>query len=122
MTIIVLTIVVIVVAFVRSRRQTRPPGPLRSATAMKADVVSIVEGYNTVRTENGRETLRLKAARDIAYSDGHHELEEVDLTAYGAHLEGQPAKTTRIVARRGAYLQSEGVATFEGAVTVTSSE
>lgn len=122
MTIIVLTIVVIVVAFVRSRRQTRPPGPLRSATAMKADVVSIVEGYNTVRTENGRETLRLKAARDIAYSDGHHELEEVDLTAYGAHLEGQPAKTTRIVARRGAYLQSEGVATFEGAVTVTSSD
>ncbi|MFM8394650.1 MAG: LPS export ABC transporter periplasmic protein LptC [Acidobacteriota bacterium] len=122
MSIIVLTIVVIVVAFVRSRRQTRPPGPLRSATAMKANVVSIVEGYKTVRTENGRETLRLKAARDIAYSDGHHELEEVDLTAYGSPLAGQPPKTTRIVARRGTYLQSEGVANFEGAVTVTSSD
>lgn len=122
MSIIVLTIVVIVVAFVRSRRQTRPPGPIRSATSMKANVVSIVEGYKTVRTENGRETLRLKAARDIAYSDGHHELEEVDLTAYGSTLIGQPPKTTRIVARRGSYLQAEGIATFTGEVTVTSSD
>jgi len=127
LSVIVLTVAVIVVAFVRTRRQTRPPGPLRSAVGLKADVVSIIEGYNTVRTENGRETLRLTAARDIAYSDGHHELEEVDLTSFGEALTGEsPAsnqpKYTRIVAKRGSYRQAEGLVTFEGAVKVTSSD
>ncbi|NDD63535.1 MAG: hypothetical protein EBZ36_06105, partial [Acidobacteria bacterium] len=83
LTVIVLTLFVIVVAFVRTRRQMRPPGPLRSATGLRGNVVSIVEGYKTVRLEGGRETLRLKAARDIAYADGHHELEEIDLTSFG---------------------------------------
>lgn len=122
LSVIVLTLALIVVAFVRTRRQVRPPGPLRSATGLKADVISIVEGYSTVRTENGREVLRLKAARDVAYSDGHHELEDVDLTSFGTPLTGENPKTTRIVARRGIYRQAEGVVVFEGAVKVTSSD
>ncbi len=127
--VLALTIVVIVAAFIRSRRQTRPPGPLRAPAALKADVSSIVEGYNTVRVENGRQTFRLTAARDIAYSDGHHDLEEIDLTAFGATIPGPAgreasggAKTTRIVARRGRYLPGEGLVTFEGDVVVTSSD
>jgi hypothetical protein len=118
--VLALTIVVIIAAFIRSRRQTRPPGPLRAPAALKADVSSIVEGYNTVRVENGRQTFRLTAARDIAYSDGHHDLEEIDLTAFGATIPDQAgheasvgAKTTRIVARRGRYLPGEGLVTFE---------
>lgn len=128
LSVIVLTVAVIVVAFVRTRRQTRPPGPLRSAVGLKADVVSIVEGYHTVRTENGRETLRLTAARDVAYSDGHHELEEIDLTSFGEPLTGgspasaRSSKYTRIVAERGSYRQAEGLVTFDGAVKVTSSD
>lgn len=120
--VMMITIVVIVAAFIRSRRQTRPPGPVRAASAMKANVTSVVEGYQTVRTENGRETLRLLAAKDIAYSDGRHELEKVDLTAFGEPLPGQGPKTTRIVADRGAYLPGQSLVTFEGNVTVTSSD
>lgn len=124
--VLALTVGVIVVAFIRSRRQTRPPGPLRAPAALKADVSSIVEGYNTVRVENGRQTLRLTAARDIAYSDGHHDLEEIDLTAFGATIPGHEgqggSRTTRIVARRGSYLPGQGLVTFEGNVVVTSSE
>jgi LPS export ABC transporter protein LptC/lipopolysaccharide transport protein LptA len=122
LSVIILTVAVIVVAFVRTRRQSRPPGPLRSAVGLKADVVSIVEGYHTVRTEDGRETLRLKAARDIAYSDGHHELEEIDLTSFGVPITGREPKNTRIVAKRGSYRQAEGLVTFEGSVKVTSSD
>ena len=122
LTVIVLTLFVIVVAFVRTRRQMRPPGPLRSATGLRGNVVSIVEGYKTVRLEGGRETLRLKAARDIAYADGHHELEEIDLTSFGVPLAGQASRTTRIVAKRGSYQQAEGVVSFDGAVRVTSSD
>lgn len=120
--IIIVTVIVIGVTFMRSRRQTRPPGLLRSSSALNADVTSIIENYSTVRSENGRETLRLKAARDIAYADGHHELEEVDLLAYGAPVPGGEPRTTRIVAHRGRYEPANGRVIFNGAVTVTSSD
>jgi lipopolysaccharide export system protein LptA len=112
------TIVVIVTAFIRARRQPRPPGPVRAESVLKANVTSVVEGYQYVKTDNGRETLRLLAAKDIAYEDGRHELEKVDLTAFSE----KPGKSVRIVADRGSYLRDQSIVNFEGNVKVTSSD
>jgi lipopolysaccharide export system protein LptA len=112
------TIAVIVTAFIRARRQPRPPGPVRAESVLKANVTSVVEGYQYVKTDNGRETLRLLAAKDIAYEDGRHELEKVDLTAFSE----KPGKSVRIVADRGSYLRDQSIVNFEGNVKVTSSD
>ena len=77
------TIAVIVTAFIRARRQPRPPGISKAEAKLKGNITSIVEGYERVVMENGREKFRLLAAKDTAYDDGRHELEKVDLTANG---------------------------------------
>lgn len=115
---LVATIAVVVTAFIRARKQPRPPGPLRAEPVLKGNVTSIIEGYKYVKTDNGRETLRLLAAKDTAYSDGRHELEQVDLTSF----DEQPGKSTRIIADRASYLQQPGQVTFDGNVKVTNTD
>ena len=112
------TIIVVVTSFIRSRRQPRPPGPVRAESALKANVTSIVEGYRYVGNRDGRETFRLLAARDVAYEDGRHEMEQVDLTAYG----DQPGKSIHILAEKGLWDQPQSIVTFTGRVKVASSE
>ncbi|MCI0337727.1 MAG: LPS export ABC transporter periplasmic protein LptC [Acidobacteria bacterium] len=112
------TIAVIVMAFVRSRRQPRPPSPVRVVSALKPNVTSVVERYKYVKSEDGRETFRLLAAKDTTYEDGRHELEKIDLTAF----DKKPNKSMRIIADHGTYLRDPGLVTFEGNVKVTSSE
>ncbi len=112
------TIAVIVTAFIRARRQPRPPGPVRAASLLKTNVTSVVEGYKFVKMEDGRETLRLLAAKDTAYEDGRHELEKVDLTAFGE----KPGNSMRILADRGSYQRDQSVVTFDGNVRMTNSE
>ncbi len=118
------TIAVIVTAFIRARRQPRPPSPVRSESVLKANVTSVIEGYKYVKTDtgSGRETLRLLAAKDITYEDGRHELEKVDLTAFGEPQKDKTAKSMRITADRGLYLRDPGIVTFTGNVIVTSSD
>lgn len=67
---------------------------------LSTTVTSVVEGYERRVTEGDRLRLYVKAARDITYSDGHHELEEV-------HLEVYPPvgdKPDQITAHRAVYL------------------
>lgn len=116
------TIAVIVTAFIRARRQPRPPGPQRTEATLKGKVTSIVEGYERVVMENGREKFRLLAAKDIAYDDGRHELEKVDLTANGEAQKDGSVKKMRITSERGAYTPDQSLVTFEGSVKVTSSD
>jgi lipopolysaccharide export system protein LptA len=111
-------IVVIVGAFIRARKQAPPTGFVKEAPVLTGKVTSIVEGYKYVKTENGRETLRLLAAKDTAYEDGRHELERVDLIAFGV----ERGKSVRIVAERGSYLRDQSQVTFTGDVKVTSSD
>lgn len=112
------TVMVVVASFIRSRRQPRPPGPVRAESVLKANVTSIVEGYRYVGNRDGRETFRLLAARDTAYEDGRHEMEKVDLTAFG-ELEG---KSLRILAEKGLWDQPRSIVTFIGNVRVSSSD
>lgn len=117
------TIAVIVTAFIRARRQPRPPGPVKAEATLKGKVTSIVEGYERVVTdEKGQEKFRLLAAKDIAYDDGRHELEKVDLTSNGEVQKGGAVKKMRITSDRGAYAPDQSLVTFDGNVKVTSSD
>jgi lipopolysaccharide export system protein LptA len=111
-------IAVIVTAFIRARKQAPQTGFVKEAPVLKGKVTSIVEGYKYVKTENGRETLRLLAVKDTAYEDGRHELEKVDLTAFGV----EQGRSVHIVAERGSYLRDQSQVTFTGNVKVTSSD
>ena len=116
---LIMTITVIVMAFLRARKQpTRITTLENKASKLTKAVISIVENYKSVKSEKGREIWRLMAARDTAYEDGRHELEKVDLIAYGE----KPGKSMRVVADRGSYLRDESIVTFEGNVKVTSSD
>src|SRR5262245_38899122 len=116
---LIMTITVIVMAFLRARKQ--PPRNIaleEKASKLTKTVISIVENYKSVKSEKGREIWRLTAAKDTAYEDGRHELEKVDFIAYGE----KPGKSMRVVADRGSYLRDQSIVTFEGNVKVTSSD
>ena len=111
-------IVVIVTAFIRARRQAPPIGFEKGPPVLAGKVSSIVEGYKYTKSEDGREKFRMLAAKDIAYDDGRHELEKVDLTLFGK----EEGKSWRIVADRGSYLRDQSQVTFAGNVRVTSGD
>src|SRR5574341_637326 len=111
-------IVVIVTAFIRARKQAPQTGFVKEAPVLKGKVTSIIEGTKYVKTDKGRETLRLLAAKDTAYEDGRHELEKVDLIAFGV----EQGRSVRIISERGSYLRDQGQVTFTGNVRVMSSD
>ena len=111
-------IVVIVAAFIRARKHAPRSSFEKGPPVLAGKVTSITEDYKYFKTENGREKFRILAAKDIAYEDGRHELEKVDLTAFGA----EPGKSLRVVADRGSYLRDQSQVTFTGNVKVTSND
>ncbi|MGE0132493.1 MAG: LPS export ABC transporter periplasmic protein LptC [Blastocatellales bacterium] len=123
--VLIVAIVVIVAAFIRARKHAPPTGIEKGPPVLTGKVTSIIEGYKYFKNDEktGREKLRLLAAKDIAYEDGRHELEKVDLTAFGQG-EGavEKGKSLRVVADRGFYLRDQSRVTFAGNVKVTSSD
>ena len=112
-------IVVIVTAFIRARKNTPPTGIEKGPPVLSGKVSSIIEGYKYIKTEEGREKFRMLAAKDIAYDDGRHELEKVDLTVFFGKEAG---RSVRVVADRGSYLRDQSQVTFTGGVKLTSSD
>jgi LPS export ABC transporter protein LptC len=92
---------IIFVAISYYRLRNNEPFRMKGETPeLSKTVTSVVEGYERRVTEGERLRLYVKAARDITYSDGHHELEEV-------HLEIYPPvgdKPDQITAHRAIYL------------------
>ncbi len=120
---LVATIAIIVSAFIRARRRSVPPGPIKAPAQLKANVTSRVEGYERVMMdEHGHEKYRLRAAVDTAYDDGRHEMEKVDLTALGETEKDGKQKSVRITSERGAYTPDQNLVTFETNVIVVSSD
>jgi LPS export ABC transporter protein LptC len=81
---------------------------------LSKEVQSIVEGYERRMTEGDRLVLLVRAARDVTYTDGHHELEQV-------HLESYPANSPKpnvINAERALYDQKNNQITFTGNVRI----
>jgi lipopolysaccharide export system protein LptA len=111
-------IALIVTAFIKGRNKAQPPPPHREPPRLTGEVVSIIEGYEYVSTENGREKFRLKADRDTSYSDGRHELEKLTLIAY----KPDGKESARVSANQGVWHQQQNNASFTGSVKVTTAE
>jgi LPS export ABC transporter protein LptC len=85
---------------------------------LSKDVVGSVEGYEQRVTKNDRLYLWVKASRDITYSDGHHELENVSLAVYPP--EGEIPD--QISAARAIYQPDSNVLSFSGNVKIDTKE
>lgn len=88
---------------------------------LSRQVISTVEGYERRVTDGDRLTLLVTAARDITYSDNHHELEQVKLESYPAGA----TQPNRVTAARAIYLPpangaEQGIITFTGQVAMES--
>ncbi|HEX8747704.1 MAG TPA: LPS export ABC transporter periplasmic protein LptC [Pyrinomonadaceae bacterium] len=77
-------------------------------------VTSVVEGYERREMDGDRLSLLVRAARDITFADGHHELEEVQLESYP---EGSD-KPNQVKARRAIFDQQKGSVMFTGDVNI----
>lgn len=110
-------LVFVVVSYYRLRNN--PPFRLKSeAPELSREITGIVEGYEQRITKGDRLYLWLRASRDITYSDGHHELENVSLVVY------PPAgdKPDQITAHRAIYDQKNGLISFFGDVKVETKD
>src|SRR5215510_4501319 len=91
------------------------PFRLRSeAPALSKEITGIMNGYEQRITKNDRLYLWLRAARDVTYADGHHELEQVNLQVF------PPAgdKPDQIVSDRSIYDQQNALIQFTGNVQI----
>lgn len=66
------------------RRNIKPFRMVSQETQLSTQVTGIIEGIERREMKNDRLWLVLRAARDVGFSDGHHELEEVNLEVYPA--------------------------------------
>ncbi len=85
---------------------------------LSKEITGRIEGYEQRVTKGDRLYLLLKAAVDITYSDGHHELEAVNLTVYPP--EGD--KPDQISAARAIYDQKNSMITFLGNVKIETKD
>jgi LPS export ABC transporter protein LptC/lipopolysaccharide transport protein LptA len=77
-------------------------------------VTSVVEGYERREMDGDRLSLLVRAARDITFADGHHELEEVQLESYPAGSD----KPNQVKARRAIFDREKGSVVFTGDVNI----
>src|SRR5436305_1822553 len=101
------------VSYYKMRHNT--PFRLRSeAPALSNEIEGIINGYERRITKDDRLFMWLRAARDIKYTDGHHELEQVNLQIF------PPAgdKPDQIVSDRSIYEEKTGLLQFNGNVQI----
>ena len=100
---------------------------LRNAEKFKAksekpelskEVTGIVEGYEQRVTRDDRLYLLVKASKDITFSDGHHELENVSMAVYPP--EGDTPD--QISATRAIYQPETSVVSFLGNVKIETKD
>src|SRR4051812_34817058 len=83
-------------------RNHLPPFRMRSeAPALSKEIEAITTGYEQKITKNDRLYLWLRAARDVKYTDGHHELEQLNAQVFPANSD----KPDQIVSDRAMYDQ-----------------
>lgn len=108
----------LVVSFVKnSGKLIDPPPPARSQGPGR-NVTAIIEGYEYVSRENGKNKIKLTADRDITYDDGHHELENLSLVSFS----NEGKEEARIRADHGSYDQQQGQASFTGHVVASNAD
>lgn len=85
---------------------------------LSKEVTGVVEGYEQRVTKNNRLYLLVKASRDITFSDGHHELENVSMAVYPP--EGETPD--QISAARAIYQPETEILSFAGSVKIETKE
>ena len=86
---------------------------------LSKEVTGVMEGYEQrVTTKEGRLYLLVKASRDVTFSDGHHELENINLAVYPP--EGDTPD--QISAQRAIYQPETDILSFSGAVKINTKE
>jgi LPS export ABC transporter protein LptC len=97
------------------RLRNNQPFRLRSGSPeLSREITGVINGFDQRITKNDRLFLWLRAARDITYADGHHELEQVQLEVYPPTGD----KPDQIKADRSIYDQASGIITFNGNVYI----
>ncbi|HKO42338.1 MAG TPA: LPS export ABC transporter periplasmic protein LptC [Pyrinomonadaceae bacterium] len=115
----ILAAAIIFVAISYYKLRNNKPFRLRSeAPELSKEITGIIEGYEQRVMKDNRLHLHLKATRDITFSDGHHELEMVDLSVYPAEGD-QPDKVT---ADKAIYDPTSSVITFLGNVNMQTKD
>ncbi|HEU5236909.1 MAG TPA: LPS export ABC transporter periplasmic protein LptC, partial [Pyrinomonadaceae bacterium] len=101
------------VSYYKMRSNT--PFRLRSeAPSLSKEIVATTEGYERKITDKGRLSLWLRAARDVTYADGHHELEQVNLQVFPTAGD----KPDQIISDRSIYDQKNALLQFSGNVQI----
>lgn len=85
---------------------------------LSKSVTGVVEGYEQRVTKNDRLYLLVKASRDITFSDGHHELENVSMAVYPP--EGETPD--QISATRAIYQPETNILSFAGNVRIETKD
>ena len=118
--IVILTAGIAFIAISYYRLRNNTPFRMRSETPkLSKEETGRTLGYEQrVTTKEGRLHLLLKAAVDITYSDGHHELEQVSLAVYPPVGE----KPDQINANRAIYDQANSMMTFLGNVKIETKD
>jgi len=107
----------IAISYYRLRNNT--PFRLKSESPeLSKEITGIIEGYEQRVTKGEQLYLLLKASRDITFSDGHHELENVSLAVYPPVGE----KPDQIAAKRALYDQQNSIITFLGDVKIETKD
>ncbi len=111
-------LIVVAVSYYRMRNN-KPFRMFGGKPELSTQVVGVVEGYERRITEGDRLRLLVRAARDITFSDNHHELEEVQLEVFPETGD----KPDKITAHRAIYLPDQNdpdhaVITFTGDVNI----
>src|SRR6266404_1603115 len=99
------------VSYYKMRNNT--PFRLKSeAPALSKEITGIINGYERRITKDDRLYLWLRAARDVSYADGHHELESVNLEVFPPKGD----KPDQITSDRAIYDEKSGSGQFNGNV------
>jgi len=92
--------------------------PMSKTPELSKEVTGVVEGYEQRVTKNDRLYLLVKASRDVTFSDGHHELENVSMAVYPA--EGDTPD--QISATRAIYQPATNILSFLGNVKIETKD
>src|ERR1044072_8455442 len=85
---------------------------------LSKEVTGVVESYEQRVTKDGRLYMLVKASRDITFSDGHHELENISMAVYPP--EGETPD--QITAARAVYQPDTNVLSFMGNVKIETKD
>lgn len=118
--VLVAGVIFVAVSYYKLRNRTRFvmwPG----AAELSKEVTGRIEGYEQRITKSGSGELYLwiRADREITFADGHHELENINLTIYSS---GPKEKPDQITANRAIYDQKNSLISFLGNVKVETKD